>query len=117
MTISLSDPGPEGAAAEQLHWLCPIEDRRAEGAEREGMLKDVGIGSYLQVVEWSSRLYRGGPARVSPRVAAVLKRLGTTPERWLALLRAVARRRIFLPRVPAPPDQTEAGTAEQAGSH
>ena len=92
---------------EQAHWLCPIEDRRmpnktngsrgsVEGsrgsvdgsrgseadATREGMLDGLSLGSYLLLVDYTSRLCRNGKARVSREVAGILERLGTSSELW-----------------------------------
>ena len=78
---------------EQAHWLCPIEDRRmpnktngSRGSEadatREGMLDGLSLGSYLLLVDYTSRLCRNGKARVSREVAGILERLGTSSELW-----------------------------------
>jgi REP element-mobilizing transposase RayT len=69
---------------EQDLWLCPVEDRRRLGAAREGMLEDFSLGSYLLLVDFSSRLCRQGKARVGPQVASILDRLGTSPDVWAA---------------------------------
>ena len=70
-----------GAVEEDL-WLCPIEDRRREGSQREGLLEGFSLGSYLLLVDYTSRLCRQGKARVSPEVASILDRLGTSAEVW-----------------------------------
>jgi len=74
---------------EQDHWLCPLEDRRmldkpdgANNATREGMLDGFSLGSYLLLVDYTSRLCRNGKARVSREVAGILERLGTSSELW-----------------------------------
>jgi hypothetical protein len=67
---------------EEQHWLCPLEDLRKKGSVREGMLESFSLGSYLLLVDWTSRLYRQGKARVSPEVAGILDRLGTSAEYW-----------------------------------
>ena len=71
---------------EQAHWLCPLEDRRqlTRGAQstREGMLEGFSLGSYLLLVDYSSRLYRTGKARVGREVAGILERLGMNAEVW-----------------------------------
>lgn len=69
---------------EQDHWLCPLEDRRGQGARREGMLEGFSLGSYLLLVDYTSRLYRAGKARVDGAVAEVFDRLGTRGEFWHA---------------------------------
>lgn len=70
-----------GALEEDL-WLCPIEDRRREGSQREGLLEGFSLGSYLLLVDYTSRLWRQGKARVSHEVASILDRLGTSAEVW-----------------------------------
>jgi len=76
---------------EQAHWLCPLEDRRLleyadsggnGSAPREGMLDGFSLGSYLLLVDYTSRLCRNGKARVSNEVASILDRLGTSAELW-----------------------------------
>ena len=82
---------------EQDHWLCPLEDRRMlnktaasknrgsrnnRTESREGMLDGFSLGSYLLLVDYTSRLFRNGKARVSREVAGILDRLGTSPELW-----------------------------------
>ena len=68
---------------EQDHWLVPIDDRRRgnDGA-REGMLEGLSLGSYLLLVDYTSRLCRNGKARVSAEVAGIFERLGTSAEFW-----------------------------------
>jgi len=68
--------------AEQDFWLCPVEDRRRLGAKREGMVEGFSLGSYLLLVDYTSRLCRQGKARVSRDVAAILERLGTSADIW-----------------------------------
>ncbi len=67
---------------EDSHWLCPLEDRRAKGATREGMLENFSLGSYLLLVDHTSRLCRAGKARVSREVAGILERLGSSGQLW-----------------------------------
>jgi hypothetical protein len=67
---------------EQDFWLCPVEDRRRLGANREGMVEGFSLGSYLLLVDYTSRLCRQGKARVSREVAAMLERLGTSADIW-----------------------------------
>jgi hypothetical protein len=72
---------------EDALWLCPIEDRRQRDAgSRRGMLDVFSLGSYLQLVDWTSRLARKGKARVSQKVQALLDRLGTTANAWEATM-------------------------------
>jgi len=67
---------------EEDHWLCPIEDRRQHGSQREGLLEGFSLGSYLLLVDYTSRLCRQGKARVSREVASILDRLGTGSDVW-----------------------------------
>jgi hypothetical protein len=66
-------------AAEGLdanHWLRPLGDDRGRGVVRVGVLEGLSLGSYLQLVDWTSRLVREGKAGVSHQVASILDRLG-----------------------------------------
>ncbi|NIL95703.1 MAG: hypothetical protein GTO53_00675 [Planctomycetales bacterium] len=69
-------------------WLCPIEDRRQhDPAARTGLLDGFSLGSYLSLVDWTSRLIRDGKARVSDDVAGILDRLGTSADVWCTTMR------------------------------
>ena len=74
---------------EQDLWLCPLEDRRLLGSPREGMLEGFSLGSYLLLVDYTSRLCRRGKARVGREVASILDRLGTSAEVWWHRLRTL----------------------------
>ena len=77
-------------------WLCPLEDRRGQGSVREGMLEGFSLGSYLLLVDYTSRLCRQGKARVGREVASILARLGTSAEAWAhRMQRLFARSRLF----------------------
>ena len=78
---------------EQDHWLIPIEDRRPYSGDsvREGMLESFSLGSYLQLVDYTSRLYRSGKARLSAKVAGIFERLGTSSEYWMARMKKLLR--------------------------
>lgn len=67
---------------EELHWLCPLEDRRRQGASREGVLEGLSLGSYLLLVDYTGCLVRQGKGRMSQDVAGILDRLGTSAEFW-----------------------------------
>jgi REP element-mobilizing transposase RayT len=67
---------------EELHWLCPLEDRRRKDARREGMLESFSLGSYLLLVDYTARLCRSGKARLSAEMAGIFERLGTSAEFW-----------------------------------
>jgi hypothetical protein len=70
------------ADLEQSHWLCPLQDRSAAAASREGMLPGFSLSSYLELVDWTARLCRTGKARVTEEVAGIMTRLGTSAEYW-----------------------------------
>ena len=74
---------------EDSHWLCPLEDRRKKGSPREGMQESFSLGSYLLLVDYTSRLYRTGKARLSEEVAGILERLGTSAEYWESRLKSM----------------------------
>jgi len=81
---------------EQDLWLCPLEDCRPQGSPREGMLAGFSLGSYLLLVDYTSRLCRQGKARVGREVASILDRLGTNAEAWAhRMQRLFARSRLF----------------------
>ncbi len=63
-------------------WLCPLEDRHRQDGCRKGMLEGFSLGSYLLLVDYTSRLCCRGKARVSAAVAAVFERLGTNADVW-----------------------------------
>jgi hypothetical protein len=67
-------------------WLCPLEDRRQRGDQRVGLLQSFSLGSYLLLVDATSRMLRPGKARVGPQVVALLERIGTSVEIWQATL-------------------------------
>ena len=67
-------------------WLCPIEDRRAQGIKRAGMLEGFSLGSYLLLLDETRRLARPGKAPLSNKVASMLARLGTSREVCTATL-------------------------------
>ena len=73
-------------------WLCPLEDRRERGASRVGLLDSFSLGSYLLLVDATSRMLRPGKARVGPEVTALLERLGTSLDTWQATLQQLFAR-------------------------
>ena len=85
-----ADGSAVASRTEQGHWLCPLEDRSRNkaakrgksGAAREGMLDGFSLGNYLVLIDYTNRLCRDGKARVSPKVAGVLERLGISAELW-----------------------------------
>lgn len=56
------------------------------------MLGEFGIGSYLQLLDYTSRLVRQGKARVSPDVELMLDGLGTSPAVWSSTMLELFRR-------------------------
>ena len=63
-------------------WLCPIEDRRAQGSKRTGLMDGFSLGSYLLLLDATSRLTRSKKAHLDPKSASILDRIGTTAEAW-----------------------------------
>jgi REP element-mobilizing transposase RayT len=81
---------------EESHWLCPLDDRRRKDSRREGMLENFSLGSYLLLVDYTSRLFRSGKSRVAQDVAGILNRLQTSTEIWEMQIKALfAKGRIF----------------------
>lgn len=74
------------AGLEADHWLCPLGDQRNEGGGRVGLVEGLSLGSYLQLVDWTSRLARGGKVRVGDEAAPILDRLGMSVDHWQAAL-------------------------------
>ena len=79
--------GGGSGRVEESHWLCPFEDRRRQDSSREGMIEGFSLGSYLLLVDYTSRLCRNGKARVSRDVAGIFERLGTSSKLWEQRLR------------------------------
>lgn len=73
-------------------WLCPLEDRRSRGDSRVGLRESFSLGTYLLLVDATSRMLRPGKARVGPQVAALLERIGTSVEIWQETLRQMFSR-------------------------
>lgn len=65
-------------------WLCPIEDRRAQGAKVTGLMDGFSLGSYLLLLDATSRLVRPHKANVDANAQPLLDRLGTTLKDWQA---------------------------------
>jgi REP element-mobilizing transposase RayT len=74
---------------EQSHWLCPLQDRRREGATREGMLPGFSLSGYLELVDWTSRLCRAGKAKITDELDGIMARLGTSAEYWQSHLQTL----------------------------
>ena len=72
---------------EQGHWLVPIEDRRSHtnsvpASTRAGMLESLSLGSYLLLVDYTSRLFRTGKANLNAGVTEIFERLESNVEIW-----------------------------------
>jgi hypothetical protein len=80
---------------EETHWLCPIEDRHAVDSIREGMVDGFPLGSYLALVDYTARLFRGGKASLSQDVASIFDRLGSGAETWQARLLKLSGSRLL----------------------
>jgi REP element-mobilizing transposase RayT len=76
-------------------WLCPVEDRRARGAAREGMLEGLTLGHYLQLVDYTGRMFRAGKAIISAEVASIFERLNTSAAAWQARLKKLQGGQLF----------------------
>ena len=60
-------------------WLVPIADRRErDPSARAGVSTLTNFAGYLRLLDWSSRLFRRGKARVPREVADLLDRLGSS---------------------------------------
>jgi hypothetical protein len=77
---------------EQGLWLCPLEDRRAQGETRVGLRDGFTLGSYLLLIDATSRILRPGKARVGPEAPALLERLGLTWDTWQETLQQMFAR-------------------------
>jgi hypothetical protein len=61
---------------EKGHWLLPIEDRRdPNGNGLPGMLHNISLSGYLQLIDWSSRRIRPGKINASTNVPDILTHL------------------------------------------
>lgn len=79
---------------DEAFWLVPIQDRRDAGGgsrvgdtghtlgQRAGLSAHMSLASYLQLLDWSSRLFRPGKASVPKDTADILSRLGSGPDLW-----------------------------------
>jgi hypothetical protein len=63
-------------------WLCPIEDRRSQGASRVGLCEGFSLGNYLLLLDETSRMFRPGKAQLSADAAGILDRLAISAEQW-----------------------------------
>jgi hypothetical protein len=105
------------ADIEQSHWLCPLQDRTADGAAREGMLPGFSLSSYLELVDWTARLCRTGKARISAEVAGIMSRLGTNAEYWQSHFQKLLGNTRWLGSYCAPSAERLKAIAEKCGVH
>ena len=70
------------AGMEESLWLCPIEDRRELDSPREGMIPGFSLGSYLNLVDYTGRLFREEKASISAELAGIFERLGCSTQGW-----------------------------------
>jgi len=59
------------------------------------MVEGFPLGSYLQLVDYTARLYLVGKVAVSREVAAILDRLGGTAEEWQTRLETLRQGRFL----------------------
>ena len=88
--------------AEQSHWLCPIDDRRAQGEPREGLFQGVSMSTYLQFIDHVARLRFPGKATLPFQLVDDRERPGRAAGEGDAIPRSGQRRRgrIRVPRCP-----------------
>ena len=74
---------PSGSVVEdESFWLVPIQERREFGGQRAGISTGISLKGYLELLDWSGRLLRGGKSRIPADVAGILDRLGSSPDVW-----------------------------------
>ena len=100
---------------DEAFWLVPLQDRRGQGADRAGILPNVTLRSYLELLDWSSRLNRPGKARISPDAAGILQRLGTSADHWQERLQKIQANDRFFGVVTASSREVLQRLAEQTG--
>lgn len=72
------------AGIEESLWLNPIEDRRAFGSKRQGMVESFTLGNYLLLLDAMARRPRDGKANLPPEALSIFERLGFDLEFWAA---------------------------------
>ena len=63
-------------------WLCPIEVRRGLDLTREGMIQGFPLESYVNLVEYTGRLFRQGKASISAELSGIFDRLNCSAQSW-----------------------------------
>lgn len=102
---------------EQSHWLCPMQDRRRQGACREGLFPCFSLSGYLELVEWTARIYRTGKATMSQELARIMERLGTTAECWQARMKQLLAKSRWLDSFCATSPKQLKAIARRRGLH
>ncbi len=88
--------GSEAAAGlEESLWLCPIEDRRELDSHREGMIPGFSLGSYLNLVDYTGRLFREEKASISAELAGIFERLGYDAQSWQIQIKTLCGDRLL----------------------
>jgi hypothetical protein len=64
------------------NWLCPLNDLPDKSAGRPGLLNGFSLGSYLELVDYTSRLKRTGKAFLDADVPGIFQRLRLCPKKW-----------------------------------
>ena len=59
------------------------------------MFDGLSLGSYLQVVDYTGRLFREGKAVISAELASIFDRLGCRAEDWQARLEKLRKGRLI----------------------
>jgi hypothetical protein len=105
---------------EQSHWLCPLDDRRGQGAAREGMLAGFTLPKYLLLLDHTARIFREGKAVLDANAVPIFDRLGTTADVWEARLMQLKAKflcRKLTGRVLATTREVLSVAAEKLGVH
>jgi hypothetical protein len=84
LSTQTRDPAQEAGG-----WLLPIDDHRAEGSTRAGLVCGLTLSCYLRLVDWASRLVRAGKAHVPAAVSPIFARLKADPAEWGAMVSAL----------------------------
>jgi len=80
------------AKLEEQMWLCPLAGTVDPNGPHQGLLDGFSLAQYLQLVDWTSRLLRGGKRHVTRAAASILDRLGTSAETWQTTIKKMFSR-------------------------
>lgn len=72
-------------------WLLPLNDRRADGKGRAGLVAGFTLSCHLRLVDAASRAIREGKASVPTDAASIFNRLGLESSHWLESLATLRR--------------------------